>query len=81
MYRSEENTNENHQEMDQLADGSSSSFYKKQKNKKSKKISRSLKLDWVGGLEDMADQYSSVQLQHKILESWDEEQDELGVNQ
>ncbi|MDD4651962.1 MAG: hypothetical protein PHQ34_06995 [Methanothrix sp.] len=74
MCSLEEKTNEDHPEMEQEAEDSISSFYKKQK-KKYKKISRSLKLDWIGGLEDMADQYSSVQLQHKILENWDEEQD------
>jgi hypothetical protein len=34
-----------------------------------------LNLDWIGALEDMSDQYSSVELQHKILDWWDEEQD------
>jgi hypothetical protein len=27
-----------------------------------------LKLDWKGALQDMKDQYTSVELQHKILE-------------
>jgi len=29
-----------------------------------------LKLDWRGGLRDLRDQYTSVQLQHKVLEWW-----------
>jgi|WetSurMetagenome_2_1015567.scaffolds.fasta_scaffold01295_4 hypothetical protein len=80
MCMSEEKTNEDHTEMEQEAEDPTRSFYKKQKKKKNKKISRSLKLDWISGLEDMADQYSSVQLQHKILEDWYEEQDEFEVN-
>lgn len=43
--------------------------------KRKKKPSSDLKLDWIGALEDMGDQYSSVELQHKILDWWDEEQD------
>ena len=43
--------------------------------KRKKKPSCDLKLDWIGALEDMGDQYSSVELQHKILDWWDEEQD------
>ena len=29
-----------------------------------------LKLDWRGGLRDLRDQYTSVELQHKVLEWW-----------
>ncbi len=43
--------------------------------KRKKKPLDDLKLDWIGALEDMSDQYSSVELQHKILDWWDEEQD------
>ena len=43
--------------------------------KRAKKAKGDLKLDWIGALEDMSDQYSSVELQHKILDWWDEEQD------
>jgi hypothetical protein len=43
--------------------------------KRVKKPKGDLKLDWIGALEDMSDQYSSVELQHKILDWWDEEQD------
>ena len=43
--------------------------------KRAKKPKGDLKLDWIGALEDMSDQYSSVELQHKILDWWDEEQD------
>jgi hypothetical protein len=31
-----------------------------------------LKLDWRGALRDLRDQYTSVELQHKILRRWDE---------
>jgi hypothetical protein len=44
-------------------------------DKRTKKPKGDLKLDWIGALEDMSDQYSSVELQHKILDWWDEEQD------
>jgi hypothetical protein len=77
MCRSEEQIKENHPEMGRGAEDSTSTRIKKRK----KNTSRSLKLDWIGALEDIADQYSSVELQHKILDSWDEEQDELGINQ
>ena len=43
--------------------------------KQAKKPKGDLKLDWIGALEDISDQYSSVELQHKILDWWDEEQD------
>ena len=43
--------------------------------KRAKKPKGDLKLDWIGALEDISDQYSSVELQHKILDWWDEEQD------
>jgi len=29
-----------------------------------------LKLDWRGALRDLRDQYTSVELQHKVLEWW-----------
>ena len=44
-------------------------------DKRAKKPKGDLKLDWIAALEDMSDQYSSVELQHKILDWWDEEQD------
>jgi hypothetical protein len=28
------------------------------------------RLDWFGGLRDLRDKYTSVELQHKILELW-----------
>jgi hypothetical protein len=31
---------------------------------------RKLGLSWAGGLSDMADQYTGVELQHKILDLW-----------
>lgn len=34
---------------------------------------RKLKLDWKGGLSDLKDQFTSVELQHKALEWWDED--------
>jgi hypothetical protein len=44
-------------------------------DKRARRPKGDLKLDWIGALEDMSDQYSSVELQHKILDWWDEEQD------
>lgn len=35
-----------------------------------RKSTRKPKLDWRGALRDLRDQYSSVELQHKILEWW-----------
>lgn len=32
-----------------------------------------LKLDWRGGLRDLRDQYTSVELQHKIRDMWCDE--------
>lgn len=32
-----------------------------------------LKLDWRGGLKDLRDQFTSVELQHKALEWWEED--------
>jgi hypothetical protein len=31
-----------------------------------------LKLDWRGGLRDLRDQYTSVDLQHKVLQWWED---------
>ncbi|GAB4579717.1 MAG: DUF2281 domain-containing protein [Anaerolineales bacterium] len=39
-----------------------------EKHIKKPKSNRKLKLDWRGALSDMKDQYTSVELQHKILE-------------
>ena len=36
--------------------------------KRGRKPKGRLKLDWRGALENMKDQYTSVELQHKILE-------------
>ncbi|MGA9099998.1 MAG: DUF2281 domain-containing protein [Methanotrichaceae archaeon] len=38
------------------------------KEKQTTKPKGKMKLDWRGALEDMKDQYSSVELQHKIQE-------------
>lgn len=35
-----------------------------------KKPQGKLKFDWEGALEDLRDKYTSVELQHKILEWW-----------
>lgn len=43
--------------------------------KRARKPKGNLKLDWIGALLDMSDQYSSVELQHKILNWWDDEED------
>ena len=32
-----------------------------------------LKFDWAGGLSDLRDQFTSVELQHDILKNWDED--------
>ena len=37
-------------------------------DKRARKPKGHLKLDWRGALEGMKDQYTSVELQHKILE-------------
>ena len=31
---------------------------------------KKLRLDWAGGLKDLRDKYTSVELQHKILDYW-----------
>lgn len=38
--------------------------------KRSPKQKGQLKLDWRGALRDLRDKYTSVELQHKILEWW-----------
>ena len=37
-------------------------------DKRARKPKGRLKLEWRGALEDMKDQYTSVELQHKILD-------------
>ena len=32
-----------------------------------------LRLSWEGGLREWRDQYTSVELQHKVMEWWDED--------
>jgi len=44
-----------------------------EKHVKKPKSKRKLKLDWRGALSDLKDQYTSVELQHKALEWWDED--------
>lgn len=39
--------------------------------KRARKPTGKLKLDWRGALSDLGDQYTSVKLQHKALEWWD----------
>ena len=34
---------------------------------------RKLRLDWAGGLRDLRDKYTSVELQHKVLDWWVED--------
>jgi hypothetical protein len=43
--------------------------------KRARKPKGNLKLDWIGALQDMGDQYSSVEFQHKIHDWRDEEDD------
>ncbi len=38
--------------------------------KKSPKPKKELKLSWRGALQNLKDKYTSVELQHKILELW-----------
>ena len=38
--------------------------------KRTRKSKGPLKLDWRGALRDLRDQYTSVELQHKVLEWW-----------
>ena len=38
--------------------------------KRVRKSQGQLKLDWRGALRDLRDQYTSVELQHKVLEWW-----------
>lgn len=38
--------------------------------KRSPKRKEALKLDWRGGLRDLRDRYTSVELQHKAQEWW-----------
>ncbi len=38
--------------------------------KRTRKPKGKLKFDWEGALQDLRDQYTSVELQHKILELW-----------
>lgn len=38
--------------------------------KRTRKPKGQLKLDWRGALRDLRDQYTSVELQHKVLEWW-----------
>ena len=34
---------------------------------------KKLRMDWAGGLKDLRDKYTSVELQHKILDWWVED--------
>jgi len=38
--------------------------------KEARPTRKKLRLDWAGALKDMRDQYTSVELQHKILDYW-----------
>lgn len=38
------------------------------KGRQARKLKGKMKLDWRGALEDMKNQYTSVELQHKIQE-------------
>ena len=38
--------------------------------KRQRKASGELKLDWRGALRDMRDEYTSVELQHRLVEWW-----------
>jgi len=36
--------------------------------KRARPLRRKLRLDWAGGLKDLRDKYTSVELQHKVSE-------------
>jgi len=38
--------------------------------RKGRKPTRALKLDWRGGLQDLKDRYTSVDLQHQAMQWW-----------
>lgn len=38
--------------------------------KKARRKQKKLRLSWAGGLKELRDQYTSVELQHKALEWW-----------
>ncbi|MBA7557252.1 hypothetical protein ES705_49997 [subsurface metagenome] len=38
--------------------------------KKNKKSSKKLKLNWAGGLKEYKDKFSSIELQKKVMEWW-----------
>jgi hypothetical protein len=40
---------------------------------KARPLRRKLRLDWAGGLKDLRDKYTSVELQHKVLDWWVED--------
>jgi hypothetical protein len=41
-------------------------FIENLKERKGSKVKRQLKLDWAGACKELRDQYTSVELQHKI---------------
>ena len=41
--------------------------------KRDKKGTQDMKLNWRGGLKHLKDKYTSVELQHQILEWWEED--------
>ena len=45
-------------------------FLLKRRAAKLKAKKGELKLDWRGALRDLRDKYTSVELQHKVLEWW-----------
>jgi hypothetical protein len=40
--------------------------------KRVRKPSKQIQLDWRGAMRDLSGQYSSVELQHKLLDFWNE---------
>ena len=42
-------------------------------NRMSRPRRKKLRMDWAGGLKDLRDKYTSVELQHKILDWWVED--------
>ena len=41
--------------------------------KRARKPKEQLRLDWRGALRDLRDQYTSVELQHRILDWWEKD--------
>jgi uncharacterized protein DUF2281 len=43
-------------------------------DKRTTKRTHTFKFDWRGGLKDLRDQFTSVELQHDMLNDWDKDE-------